>query len=118
MHRPITYGGLGVINVKIKATSGLIKSFRETVGNENFIPSLYHNILFRVHVLDDTSIPNPGFPPFYNENFFSLIRKVHYETPLNVLKMSERQWYAHLLEDQVIKEIKEDGEEVYKPCRV
>ena len=118
MYRPITYGGLGVINVKLKATAGLIKSFLETVGNENFIPSLYHTILFRVHVLDDNSIPNPGFPPFYNENFFALIRKVHYETPLNVLKMSERQWYTHLLEDQVIKEIKEDGEEVYKPCRV
>ena len=32
--------------------------------------------------------------------------------------MSEKQWYTHLLEDQVIKEFKEDGEEVYKPCWV
>ena len=118
MYRPASYGGLGVVDVKIKALAGMIKSFLETAGNDNYIPSLYHTILFRVHVLDDNSIPNPGFPPFYNENFFALIRKVHYETPLNVLKMSEKQWYTHLLEDQVIKEFKEDGEEVYKPCRV
>ena len=118
MHRPATYGGLGVINVKMKAMAGLIKSFLETAGNDTFLPSLYHTILYKVHVLGDASIPDPGYPPFYSRDFFAVIKKVHEETPLNVLKMSEKEWYTFLLEDQVIKETGLDGVEEYKMCRV
>ena len=118
MYRPASYGGLGVTNVKMKALAGLIKSFLETAGNEKFLPSLYHTMLFKVHVLDDNSLPDPGYPPFYNREFFEIIRKVHQETPLNVLKMSEKEWYTFLLEDQVIKEAGHNNVEVYKICRV
>ena len=118
MYRPASYGGLGVTNVKMKALAGLIKSFLETAGNEKFLPSLYHTMLFKVHVLEDNSLPDPGYPPFYNREFFEIIRKVHQETPLNVLKMSEKEWYTFLLEDQVIKEAGHNNVEVYKMCRV
>ena len=70
MYRPASYGGLGVTNVKMKALAGLIKSFLETAGNEKFLPSLYHTMLFKVHVLEDNSLPDPGYPPFYKRKFF------------------------------------------------
>ena len=88
MFRQPSYGGLGVLNVKLKAQAGLIKTFLETSGGTKFRPSLYHSTLFRYHVLGDTSLPNPGIPPFYSRDFFDKIRQVHQETPLNVLNMS------------------------------
>jgi hypothetical protein len=48
MYRPSSYGGLGVINVKMKAMAGLIKSFLETAGNEKYLPSLYHTMLLTI----------------------------------------------------------------------
>ena len=99
MYRPAYYGGLGILNVKVKALAGMIKTFLETAGHDKFRPSLYHTSLYRYHILGDFSIPNPGIPPFYNENFFSTIRKVHLESPLNTFKMSEKQWYTLLVED-------------------
>ena len=104
MYRPPSYGGLGVHNVLLKAQAGLIKSFLETATNSTFRQSLFHSVLFRYHVLGDTSLTNPGFPPFYSANFFSQIRHVHLETPLNVATMSEKQWYRLLLEENCIME--------------
>ena len=51
MHRPASYGGLGILNVKYKAMAGLNKTFLETAGHDKFRPSLYHTILLRYHVL-------------------------------------------------------------------
>ena len=117
MYRPPSYGGLGVHNVKYKAQAGLIKSFLETAGNTKFIPSLYHNLLYRYHVLHETSLPNPGIPPFYSKDFFAKIRQVHLETPLNIFQMSEKMWYTLLLEDNCIMEEAEHGQDYIK-CRV
>ena len=88
MYRPASYGGLGILNVKYKAMAGMIKTFLETAGHDKFRPSQYHTTLFRFHVLGDISIPNPGLPPFYSEDFFATIRKVHIESPLNIFRMS------------------------------
>ena len=95
MYRPPTYGGLGVHNVKWKALAGLIRSFLETACNTKFQTSLFHSQLYRYHVLDDHTILNPGFPPFYNEEFFKIIKDVHENSPLNVAHMSEKQWYLY-----------------------
>ena len=67
MYRPPSYGGLGVINVKMKAMAGLIKSFLETAGNEKFLQSLYHTILFKVNVLEDT--PKPCLTTILQQRF-------------------------------------------------
>ena len=117
MFRPPSYGGLGVLNVKLKAQAGLIKTFLETSGGTKFRPSLYHSTLFRYHVLGDTSLPNPGIPPFYSRDFFDKIRQVHQETPLNVLNMSEKEWYRLLVEEITTTEA-EGGSQDYIPCRV
>jgi hypothetical protein len=75
MFRPPTHGGLGVHNVKLKALAGLIRTFLETACHPKFQTSLFHPLLYRYHVLEDLSIPNPGYPPF-NEAFFNTIRTV------------------------------------------
>ena len=63
MYRHASLGGLGVHSVQLKAQAGLIRSFLETAVNPSFRSSLFHHQLFRYHVLDDTSLPDPGFPP-------------------------------------------------------
>ena len=117
MFRPPTYGGLGVHNVKWKAMAGLIRTFLETACIPKFQTSLYHSLLYRYHVLDDHSFPNPGYPPFYNAEFFSLVKAVHNDSPLNVTKMSEKQWYSLLVEEQVTMEHIQGGQWKYISTR-
>ena len=63
MSRSASVGGLGVHNVALKSLAGLISTFLETACNPKYRRSLYHSNLFRFHVLEDKSIPDPGFPP-------------------------------------------------------
>ena len=107
MFRPAYFGGLGVLNVKYKAMAGLIKSFLETAGNATFRSSLYHTMLFRYHVLQDRSFPNPGTPPFYSQDFFSRIQKAHQDYPINIFHMSEKDWYMLLLEENCTMQVGE-----------
>ena len=109
MHRRAADGGLGVHNVQLKAQAGLIRTFLETASNPFYRRSLYHSLLFRYHVLGETSLPDPGTPPFYSPEFFAKIRQVHLESPLNVSKMTEKEWYQVLLEDMCIMEVDEEG---------
>ena len=118
MYRPPYSGGLGLHNVKIKAEAGLIRTFMETACIPGFRHSQYHRMLFQYHVLEDRSFPNPGILPFYNDEFFAMIRKVHNNSPLNVAKMTEGQWYGLLLEDHVTMEEVDGQGRNYVPCRV
>ena len=61
---------------------------------------------------------NPGTPPFYNDDFFAMICLVHKESPLNVTKMTEGQWYRLLLEDLVTMEEVDGQGRKFIPCRV
>ena len=114
LHRHVSSGGLALLHVKQKALAGLIRSFLETACMVKFRQSLYHQLLFRYHVLEDRTISDPGFPPFYNQNFFSVIHHVHHSTPLNVANMTEKQWYRLLLESKVT--MTAEGNELI-PCR-
>ena len=116
LFRPPSYGGLGVHHAKLKAQAALTRSFLETACHPNFIHSLYHSNLYNFHVLRETSIPDPGFPPFYPKDFFEKIREVHLETPLNVTTMTQKQWYTLLLEDCCTMELRE-GETTRKYIR-
>ena len=105
MCRPASFGGLGVTSVKFKAMAILIKTFLETAAIPKFRHSLLHSILFRFHVLGDTSLPDPGYLPFYPQSFFDTIKYVHLETPLNILSMSTSQWVQILTEDGLTMEM-------------
>ena len=61
MCRPASYGGLGVASVKFKALAVLIRTFLETAAIPAFRHSLLHSMMFRFHVLEDLSVPDPGF---------------------------------------------------------
>ena len=87
----------------------LILSFLETASNPKFRHSLLHEVLFRYHVLGEDSLPNPGFLPYYDEAFFSTIRKYKETCPLNISVMTTKQWYRALLEDRVMMKPGVDG---------
>ena len=88
-----------------------------TAANPSFRTSLFQYHLFRYHVLEDTTLPSPGFPPFYSPEFFSKIRQVHQDTPLNVSQLTEKQWYQILMEDTFMAE-SDRGEKQQILCRV
>jgi hypothetical protein len=90
--RPTHWGGLGLFNVQIRAQACLIKSFLETAANPNFQENLYHSTLFKYHVLEDRTLPDPGLPPYYPASFFTTLRRVSQDTPLNIVKMSLKEW--------------------------
>ena len=115
MCRPPHFGGLGVNSVRYKAKAILIRTFLETAVNPKFRHSLFHSMLFRHHVLGDSTVPNPGFPPYYPESFFDIIRRVHLETSQNVTTMSIKEWTQVLTEENLTMEITATRQ--YKPCR-
>ena len=78
----------------------LIRTFLETAVNPNFIHSLFHEQLYRCHVLKEHSLPDPCFPPYYDKDFFSLIQHYKENSPMNISMMSTKQWYFTILEDQ------------------
>ena len=102
LFRRITDGGLGLHNVKIRALALLIRAFLETAINPKFRHNLYHEILFRFHVLEETTLDDPGFPPYYDADFFKVLKHYHENSPLNIEVLTISQWYKLLLEDQVL----------------
>ena len=109
---------MGVHHVKLKAQAALIRSFLETACHPQFIPSLYHSTLFRYHVVGETGIPDPGFPPFYPKDFFTKIKDVYLKPSFNVTTMSQKQWYKLLLESCCTMELGDGGEMTFRPSRV
>lgn len=118
LHRPTSYGGLSLLNVKMKALAGLIRTFLETACMPKFRQSLYHQLLFRYHVLFDRTIENPGYPQFYSMQFFSIIQNVHFNTSLSVASMTEKQWYHLLVEENITMTEAMEETRQYRPCRV
>ena len=109
-----SHGGLQVTSVKYKAQAILIKTFLETAATPKFRHSLLHSILFRFHVLGDTTLPDPGYLPYYPPSFFQTIRHVHLETPLNILSMTTGQWVRILTEDGLTIEIMGDQHQTHQ----
>ena len=102
LYRECSQGGLGLMCVRIRALALLVRSFLETAANPKFRHQLLHETLYRYHVLGETSLPNPGFLPYYDKEFFSLLQHYKENCPLNITVLSTRQWYRLLLEDKVL----------------
>ena len=102
LYRSTENGGLGLLNVSIRSLALLIRSFLETSINPNFRHSLLHEHLYRYHVLGEHTLPDPGFTPYYDKEFFSLIQHYKASTSLNITTMSIKHWYTMLLEDKVL----------------
>ena len=102
LYRNCKDGGLGLLNVKYRALALLIRTFMETASHPAFRHSLYHEILFRYYVLEEVSLSRPDFTPYYDANFFEMIKYYHNNSPLNISVLSLRQWYRLLLEVKVL----------------
>ena len=118
LYRPRNLGGLGLVHVEIKAQALLTRSFLETAVNPSFRRNLYHEALYRWHVLNDRKILNPGLTPYYDESFFMRIKEVKEEGLLNVTTMSCSSWYRVLLENYVTHRVNENGVRELRPCKV
>ena len=102
LYRNSEDGGLGLFHVQLRSLALLIRAFLETSANPKFRHSLFHEVLYRYHVLDDESLPNPGLTPYYDQGFFNIIKHYKDNSPLNITTMSTKQWYRLLLEDRVL----------------
>ena len=119
LYRRVEEGGLGLLHVQSKAQAHLIATFIQTAANPKFTISLFHSWLYKFHVLEDTSLPDPGFTPYYNKEFFDMIKYVREKTPMNPVHMGIKQWYRLLLEKNVTRRVvdQEDRSELI-PCKV
>ena len=102
LYRDSRDGGLGLHHVRLRAQALLIRSFIETAANPQFRHSLYHEILFRYHVLGEHTLPDPGLSPYYDKDFFATIRHYYLTCPMNINVMTIKQWYSrrHCSEDR------------------
>ena len=75
LYRDIEDGGLGLMNIQIRAKAALISTYLQTAINPNFIRNHYHNLLYRYFVLKEQTPPIIS-PPYFGEDFFEIIRKL------------------------------------------
>ena len=119
LYRNSTHGGLGLINVKIRALALLIRSFLETAINPLYQRSIYHEALFKYYVLGECLSNPPLLPPYYDISFFNIIKYYLQNCNLNVEKMTVKQWYIKLLKDQVLMTAATaDNLPTFKLCRI
>ena len=119
LFRQVQDGGLGLQHVRCKALAHLISTFLLTAANRNYQQSLYSSWLYRYHVEGDTSLPDPGFPPYYTPAFFKIIRDVKENSSLNPIWLTVKQWYSYLLEKLVtMREVDQDGRQELVPNRI
>ena len=64
--------------------------------SSKFRTSLYFNALYEFYVLDNTAISPPRCPPFYNQQFFDIIKSAREDN--QIVEWSSKQWYCYLLE--------------------
>jgi hypothetical protein len=102
-------GGLNLINVKYRSMAELIKSFLDTSINPVYRKNVYHQALFRWHVEDERSIPDPGRPQYYSPDFFAAIKAVKAQGLVRLSNMTIGMWYKVLLEIYVTHEEDKNG---------
>merc|ERR1712055_207246 len=117
MCRPICHGGLGIISPKHRSLACLIRTFLETATNPKYKRNQYHAILYRFHVLEETNLHDPGYPPYYPSMFFAMIKKVKKDSLLNISTMTISQWTRLLVEDNLTMHTNEDQSREYIPFK-
>ena len=118
LYRPRSLGGLGLVHVETKALALQVRSFLETAVNVKFIRNIFHEALYKWHIENDRSIPNPGITPYYPDAFFQKINLVKEEGLLNIKTMDSATWYKVLLENFVTHRVIDSGVRELIPCRI
>ena len=63
LHRPASYGGLGLQHIKYKSMAGFISTFLQTAANPAFQSNLLHTLLYRKYVLEEDDVPGAPAKP-------------------------------------------------------
>ena len=119
LHRPHHAGGLGIHSVKYKALAGYITTFLQTAANPAYRNNLLHSLLYRKFIQGEelSGVPDPP-PPYFSQEFFSIIRKAKEQTPLNIINMQAKDWVRFLTEEFITMELDNvTGEQKFIPCR-
>ena len=75
--------------------------------------------MYQYHIEDRHDLPDPGYTPYYDKNFFQVIKEVKENSPLNPLFMSVKEWYRLLLEKYVtMREVDDEGRRELIPCKI
>ena len=69
---------------------------------------MFHEQLYRYHVLQEHSLPDPGYPPYYDK-----IQHYKETSPMNISIMSTKEWYTTLLADQVLMHPTNDDDQAF-----
>ena len=103
LHRPHSYGGIGLHSVKYKALACYISTFMQTAANPSYRSSLFHQLLYQKHVLEEDDVPGlpAQLPPYFSQDLFNIIKRVKNESPLYITSMTEGDWSRLLTEDYV-----------------
>ena len=109
-------GGLGVMDVASKSLAGMARTFMETAANPNFSHRLDHSTMYEHYILGNRDIPEPGYTPYYPEDFFTLLRTIWEEKGNLVETMNEKSWYKAIYEIRNMEQAA-NGERNLKQCR-
>ena len=79
---------MALMNVKLRAMACLLRSFLETAAHPVFRHNMFHEILFRYHVLEEHDLPDPGLTTYYNNQFFDTLRYYQVNSKLKIPTMT------------------------------
>ena len=116
LFRPRISGGLGLVNVKFKSLSLLVRSFLESSIIARYKHNEYHVTLFQWYVEEKRNIDQPRKSPYYDEKFFELIKEAVKEKGLCVLNFTSGQWYKMLVEKYVTHHCQSSTKKLI-PCK-
>ena len=96
LYRPRKSGGLGLINLKYKSLSLLIRSFLETSVISKYKANSYHVSLYQWFVEERRDIELPVQPPYYDDIFLDITKSGQFWTTKNVFLRNETILYVLL----------------------
>ena len=120
LHRPPSYGGLGLQSVKYKALAGSISTFLQTAVNPAYRSNLLHSLIYRKYVLQEDNVQGAPtqLPPYFSQDFFDAIKRVKDATPSRIETLTERNWFTLLTEDNVtMEENLGERRREFRPCK-
>ena len=61
------------------------------------------------YILGEVSLPDPQFPPYYSQQFFTIFKKARDENPIDITNIKISQWYIVLFKDNMTMLYMNDG---------
>ena len=115
LYRDIEDGGLGLLNIQIRARAALISTFLQTAINPKFETKFYHNYLYRHFILGE-NFPRPEIPPNFAGDFFPTIRRLK-DSSICIEDCSLKQVYNFLMKDILNKNNDNQTDEALTPLK-